>query len=113
MSGAGRVAQYQGAVGTVYSYNAGVDYAPVRDIRFRANYSRAVRAPNVSETAFPLVPNFANNFQDPCNPARRNSGANRAANCAADLGALLPLLTDVTQSLAIVSGSNPNLTAEK
>ncbi len=113
LSGAGRVSKYQGSVGTVYSYNGGVDYAPIQDIRFRFNYSRAVRAPNVSETGFPLVPNFQT-ITDPCNPSQRNSGANRAANCLADLGGtLLPLLTDLTQSLAIVSGSNPNLTAEK
>lgn len=111
LSGAGRVAGYQGSVGTVYSYNAGGDWAPVRDIRFRANYSRAVRAPNVSETGFPLVPNFFNNFTDPCNPAVIGTGV-RAANCAADLGALLGNLTNITQSLPIVSGSNPNLNAE-
>ena len=29
-----------GAVGTVWAYNAGVDWAPVRDIRFRGNYGR-------------------------------------------------------------------------
>jgi outer membrane receptor protein involved in Fe transport len=113
ISGAARVAKYQGAVGTVWSYNAGVDWAPVRDVRFRGNYSRAVRAPNVSETAFPLVPNFSPGFVDPCNPGQINQGStNRLANCQADLGALLPLLTDITQSLAIVSGSNPNLQEE-
>lgn len=111
VSGAGRVAKYQGNVGTVYSYNAGLDYAPVEDIRFRANYSRAVRAPNVSETGFPLVPNFFNNFTDPCNPAVIGTGV-RAANCAADLGPLLANLTNITQSLPIVSGSNPNLAVE-
>ena len=112
VSGAGRVAQYQGAVGTVYSYNAGVDYAPVKDLRFRANYSRAVRAPNVSETGFPLVPNFSNNFNDPCNPANIGTGV-RAANCLAAIGAAnLATLNNITQSLPIVSGSNPNLNAE-
>jgi outer membrane receptor protein involved in Fe transport len=113
-SGAARVARYQGAVGTVWSYNAGLDWAPIRDIRFRGNYSRAVRAPNVSETAFPLVPNFAPGFVDPCNPSARGQGsATRAANCAAAIPAnVLALLTDVTQSLPIVSGSNPGLTAE-
>ncbi len=111
LSGAGRVAKYQGSVGTVYSYNAGLDYAPIEDIRFRANYSRAVRAPNVSETGFPLVPNFFNNFTDPCNPAVIGSGV-RATNCAADLGPLLANLTNIVQSLPIVSGSNPNLDAE-
>ena len=113
VSGAGRVAKYQGGTGTVWSYNAGLDWAPIEDIRFRGNYSRAVRAPNVSETAFPLVPNFAPGFTDPCDPGRINTNANRAANCAADLGALLAGLSDVTYSLPIVSGSNPNLQAEK
>jgi outer membrane receptor protein involved in Fe transport len=112
VSAAGRVADYKGSVGTVYAYNAGVDYAPVRDIRFRGNYSRAVRAPNVSETAFPLVPNFAPGFQDPCNANLINTTPNRAANCAADLGPLLGNLPVVTFSLPIVSGSNPNLEEE-
>jgi outer membrane receptor protein involved in Fe transport len=113
LSGAGRVAKYQGSVGTVFSYNAGIDYAPVEDIRFRANYSRAVRAPNVSETGFPLVPNFSNGFLDPCNSDRIGTGI-RAANCLADLGpALLATLGPLTQSLPIVSGSNPNLNEEK
>lgn len=112
LSGAGRVAKYQGNVGTVYSYNAGIDYAPVSDVRFRANYSRAVRAPNVSETGFPLVPNFFNNFTDPCNPAVIGTGV-RAANCLADIGAAtLATFTNITQSLPIVSGSNPNLDVE-
>jgi outer membrane receptor protein involved in Fe transport len=112
LSGAGRVSKYQGAVGTVYAYNGGVDYSPVEDIRFRANYSRAVRAPNVSETGFPLVPNFSNGFIDPCNPAVIGTGV-RAANCLADIGAAtLATFTNVTQSLPIVSGSNPNLTVE-
>lgn len=113
LSGAGRVAKYQGKVGTVYSYNVGVDYAPVGDIRFRANYSRAVRAPNVSETGFPLVPNFSNGFNDPCNPATIGTGV-RAANCLAAIGAAnLATFTNISQSLPIVSGSNPNLNAEK
>ena len=75
------------ATGTVYAYNVGVEWAPVRDIRFRANYSRAVRAPNLSETAFPLVPNFAPGFADPCSPGNIAGNPNRQANCLADLGA--------------------------
>lgn len=116
-SGAGRVSSYGGATGTVYSYNGGVDYAPIRDIRFRGNYSRAVRAPNVSETGFPRVPNFANNFQDPCLPLYIGNNPNRQANCAADLGGLLndPGFRSISPnaSLPVISGSNPNLQAEK
>lgn len=112
-SGAVRVAKYQGSVGTQWSYNAGLDWMPVSDLRFRGNYSRAVRAPNVSETGFPLVPNFFNGFVDPCNPDRIGTGT-RATNCLADIGATnLAGFTNITQSLPIVSGSNPNLLSEK
>lgn len=113
LSGAARVADYTGGTGTVYAYNAGAVWAPVQDIRFRANYGRSVRAPNVSETASPLIANFAPGFTDPCSPNAINSGTiNRAANCAADLGALLAGIPNRTYSLPIVSGSNPNLEAE-
>ncbi|WP_395612833.1 TonB-dependent receptor domain-containing protein [Allosphingosinicella sp.] len=113
LSGAARVARYQGGTGTVWAYNAGVDWAPIRDIRFRGNYSRAVRAPNVSETGFPLVPNFAPGFQDPCNQTRISASALRTTQCTTAVGAgNLPNLTSIAFSLPIVSGSNPNLTAE-
>ncbi len=114
ISGAARVAKYQGGTGTVWAYNAGADWAPIQDIRFRGNFSRAVRAPNVSETAFPLVPNFAPNFQDPCRPANIGTGSQyRATNCQTDLGGLLPNLSALAvYSLPVVSGSNPDLKAE-
>ncbi|ANY21330.1 Colicin I receptor precursor [Tsuneonella dongtanensis] len=111
LSGAGRVAKYQGGVGTVWAYNAGVDYAPVRDIRFRANYSRAVRAPFLSETSGALVNNFSPNFQDPCQPSQIGTGTQfRNANCTADLGGLPA--RNGAYSLKVVSGPNPNLQAE-
>ena len=112
---AGRAAKYKNISKTVYAYNFGGDWAPIRDLRFRANYSRAVRAPNVSETASPLSQNFSPGFQDPCRPENIGSGnaTNRAANCAADLGALLPGLQLPAYSLEILSGSNANLTPEK
>jgi outer membrane receptor protein involved in Fe transport len=112
LSGAARYASYNGSTGNVWAYNAGVDWAPVRDLRFRANYSHAVRAPNLAEVGRPRLANFFNGFLDPCQPAQINATANRAANCQADLGALLANLTDIAASLPIFSGSNPNLTAE-
>lgn len=112
-SGAARVSKYNGSTGTVWAYNAGLDWAPVRDIRFRGNWSRSVRAPNLTETFGPLVPNFAPGFVDPC--ATNNIGAGtqyRGANCQADLGSLLVGLPNNSYSLAILSGVNPNLQAE-
>jgi outer membrane receptor protein involved in Fe transport len=111
-SGAARFAKYKGSVGSVWSYNAGLDWAPVKDIRFRGNYSRAVRAPNLSETGFPPVPNFAPGFQDPCNAQNIANNPNRVANCTADLGPLLANLPLIAYSLPIISGSNPDLTEE-
>jgi outer membrane receptor protein involved in Fe transport len=113
LSGAARVAKYQGGVGTVWSYNGGVDWAPVQDIRFRGNYSRAVRAPYFTETGGSNVANFAPGFSDPCNPANIGTGTQfRAANCQADLGALIANIPTGTYSLQVITGSNPNLDAE-
>lgn len=50
LSGAARYSDYSlEAVGGVWTYAGGIEYAPVRDITFRAQYQRAVRAPNVGE----------------------------------------------------------------
>lgn len=114
INAAGRVADYKGATGTVYSFNLGVDWSPISDLRLRGNFSRAVRAPNLSETAAPLSQNFAPGFQDPCRPANIGGGsATRPANCAAALGPLLPTFDLPAYSLETVSGSNMNLRAER
>ena len=50
VNGAGRYSDYSlDTVGGVWTYAGGVQFAPVEDIRFRAQYQRAVRAPNVGE----------------------------------------------------------------
>ena len=112
ISGAARYASYNNATGNVWAYNVGIDWAPVRDLRFRANYGRAVRAPNLAEVGRPRLANFFNGFVDPCQPASINATANRLANCTADLGPLLANLTDIQASLPVFTGSNPNLSAE-
>jgi outer membrane receptor protein involved in Fe transport len=111
-SAAGRVSDYNTAVGTVYTYNVGADWSPVRDLRFRAGYGKAVRAANVSETAFPQVPNFAPGFLDPCAAGQIANNPNRLPNCTAALGPLLNALPNTAYSLPIISGSNPDLTEE-
>jgi outer membrane receptor protein involved in Fe transport len=113
VSAAGRVADYKGATGTVFAYNAGVEYAPIRDLRFRGNYGRAIRAPNQTETFGELIPNFAPGFQDPCSSTNIGSGTQfRNANCQADLGPLLPNIRNQARSLEVLSGVNPNLQEE-
>ncbi len=64
LTGAARYSDYSN-VGGVWSYAGGLSWAPIEDIKFRAQYQRAVRAPNVSE----LFSGLANGFpgaSDPC-----------------------------------------------
>ena len=113
LGAAGRFADYKGATGGVFAYNGTVQYAPVRDITIRANYSRAVRAPNLADLYTPLGTNFAGNFNDPCSAPFLNEGSqNRAANCAA-AGRPSDFDYQYTSSLQFQSGGNVNLNEEK
>ncbi|KTE22110.1 TonB-dependent receptor [Sphingopyxis sp. H050] len=112
VNGSGRIADYKGSTGTVYTYSGGVDYAPIEDIRFRASYSKSVRAPNLSELFSEQSQNFAPAFSDPCSARNLGAGSQfRAANCAAQ-GRPANYDFVYVQSLEIVSGGNPNLTEE-
>ena len=113
ISGSGRVSDYsQGSAGTVYAYGGSIEYAPIRDIRFRANYSRSVRAPNLTDLFSSVGQNFAPGFGDPCSERNIGTGSpTRAANCAA---AGRPAGYDYVyqSSLEILSGGNPVLKEE-
>ena len=114
LSGAGRVARYKGSTGTVYAYNGGAIYSPVRDIRFRVNYSRSVRAPTLGDLYSSQSQDYAS-VDDPCDVNFINKGkATRAANCAA-AGVPAGYEDSVTRagSLPITDGGNPNLKAER
>ncbi len=116
LTGAIRVSDYSGATGTVVAYNFGGRWSPIPDLTFRANYGKAVRAPNYTETDSPLSQNYAS-LEDPCADARIGANPNRQANCAADLGsnldnAAFQSKVAGTYSLETLSGSNPNLTEE-
>lgn len=76
--------------GGVWAYNAGLIYAPVRDLRFRAGYGKSVRQPNLTNLFASQTETFQNAFTDPCDqPGGTNAsnnitaGPNRAKNCAA------------------------------
>ena len=112
VSAAARVSDYKlGSTGTVWAYNAGAEWSPIRDIRFRGNYSRAVRAPNLGELFFPLSQNFSF-IADPCSLDNINSGsATREANCRA-AGVPADFNYIYTQTLLFQSGGNPDLREE-
>ncbi|MEH3107496.1 MAG: TonB-dependent receptor [Sphingomonas fennica] len=111
--GSGRIADYKGATGTVYAYGGEAVWKPVDDLRLRASYTRAVRAPNLVELYSSQSQNFADAPSDPCSARNIGTGSpNRVANCRA---AGIPANYDFvyTQSIEIVSGGNPDLTEEK
>lgn len=113
VSGSGRISDYKGATGTVYSYGGQAIWRPIDDITIRGSYTRAIRAPNLTELYSAQGQNFAPAPNDPCSARNLNAGSsNRTANCAA---AGRPANYDFVyaQSLEILSGGNPNLTEEK
>ena len=112
LSAAARYADYKGSTGNVWAYNGSVEWSPVRDLRFRGNYSRSVRAPTLVDLYTPLGQNYAPGFQDPCALDQIGEGSStRAANCAA-AGVPAGFNYQYLDSLGFVSGGNTNLEAE-
>jgi outer membrane receptor protein involved in Fe transport len=116
-SGAFRYSDYSlRNVGGVETYAVGVEFAPIRDITFRGQYQRAVRAPNVEElfggssTGFPGA-------QDPCSD--RGTTANRTDTirqlCIQSGVPAANVFQRVVQPAAQIQanfGGNPNLQEE-
>ena len=81
-----RVADYSiDNVGTVFSWRGGVQYAPIPDIRFRAQYARAQRAPDIAELYSPPRGNFEA-ANDICDGVTPTTTGQIAAGCRLDPG---------------------------
>ncbi|HZF96401.1 MAG TPA: TonB-dependent receptor [Allosphingosinicella sp.] len=100
VTGAARYSDYSlDAVGGVYTYAVGAEFAPVRDITFRGQYQRAVRAPNVQElfggqsVGFPAA-------TDPC--------SNRNTTQRTEIVRALCIAQGVPQSAVFTQGIQPN-----
>lgn len=115
LNGAARYSQYSlDTVGDAFTYAGGIQFSPVRDITFRAQYQRAIRAPNVAE----LFQGTAIGFPaatDPCGTPGATSGALRdlcLANGvpAGNLGNAGIIQPDV--QIAALFGGNANLSEE-
>ncbi|WP_299329119.1 TonB-dependent siderophore receptor [Parasphingopyxis sp.] len=64
LQGAVRVSEYS-TVGTIFSYNIGAVWQAADALRFRAQYSRSQRAPNITEIFSPPRPD-SDDLRDPC-----------------------------------------------
>lgn len=64
LQAAARISEYS-TVGSVFSYNVGAVWQPTDALRFRAQYSRSQRAPNLTEIFSPPRPD-SDDLRDPC-----------------------------------------------
>lgn len=76
-----RYGDYYDTVGSVWSYKIGGDWAPTRDIRFRAVYSQATRAPNIGELYQGASQTFPSGLTDPCEGVTATSTRPQDAYC--------------------------------
>ncbi len=116
LDGSIRYSWYQNSGGAA-TYKAGLEWAPIRDLRLRASYNRAVRAPNVVELFTPQT--FGSGLgHDPCagtnpivdqmDPFATQANCARTGVTAAEYGHIAP--TDGGYNS--LEGGNPNLRPE-
>lgn len=99
--------------GGVTSWKAGGEWSPVRALKIRGLYQRAVRAPNVSEL-FLGATNTAPNAVDFCNATATRTAAQRAF-CVNSLGVpsnIIDIFQQENVQIRAITGGNPNLQEE-
>lgn len=98
-----------------WTYKFGLSWEPIEDIKLRANYARAVRAPNINELFSPLNTVLTNLVVDPCAGAAPVGNANLRAICLAQ-GAPVGSIGSITNPTAaqanITTGGNLNVNPE-
>lgn len=116
VDGAIRYSDYS-TIGSTTAWKVGGNWAPVRDITLRGTYSKAVRAPNISELFGARSQTFLF-IDDPCDTAFLQNGTQyRVDNCAALLGSLgvssPSTYTDMrSTNIPGFAGGNPNIREE-
>ncbi|HSD16293.1 MAG TPA: TonB-dependent receptor [Thermomonas sp.] len=104
--------------GRAGTYTYGLQFKPVEDLELRGNFTRAIRAPAITELFLPQASSFQFVTNDPCDSRFINTGPNpsvRATNCAAFLNYYgLTSFTSTAHSASIqgINGGNPNLDNE-
>ncbi len=119
---AGRISDYS-TIGTAKQWRLAGEWAPIRDIRFRANKGTSVRAPNIVELYSPQSVNFTGTAQDPCDKSQygglsASQVTTRVANCSAaiagyDKSTFTSNIGTGRSSLQLQQGGNPDLNEEK
>ena len=116
LEGGYRYSDYS-TTGGASTYKVGGSWAPIEDVKFRGNYARSVRSPNIAELFQPQVQGLNNLTTDPCQGTVAEvtaRGANFPALCqsqvrAGQFGAVLP---PAAGQVVQTTGGNPNLDPE-
>lgn len=121
LNGAYRFSSYSlSNVGGTHSFAGGLDWEPVESVRFRAQFQRAVRAPNIGEL-FSARTNGFPGAQDPCSTGNGSFAtgapglpATIAATCTATGVPAAAVGTSFQSNAQIEAlfGGNPNLSQE-
>lgn len=117
LNGAARYSDYSlAAVGGTWTYTGGAEFAPIRDVRFRGQYSRAVRAPNVQDLFGGQATGFFG-VNDRCGqfaPTASRTDAVRALCVASGVPAanVFTALAQPAQQIQADVGGNPNVEEE-
>jgi outer membrane receptor protein involved in Fe transport len=82
-----RFSDYE-TVGNTDSWNVGLEWAPIPQVRFRAIRALSTRAPNINELFSPPSQTFPSGLVDPCLGVTATSGGAVAEACRADPGVL-------------------------
>jgi iron complex outermembrane recepter protein len=115
-----RYANYS-TTGGDWTYKIGGSWSPIRDIKFRGMYSRAVRAPNLGELFAPQNTVLNNRAVDPCQGTVAQiqaRGPNHVALCQEQLarvgagGTLGTIGAPFAGQINVTVGGNPDLDPE-
>jgi len=97
------------------TYKGELAWSPVRDLKFRGGYARAVRAPNIAELFNPVTTGLTSLATDPCAGAAPTTNASLRAVCLAQ-GAPVGSIGSITNPTAgqanNTSGGNLNIKPE-
>jgi outer membrane receptor protein involved in Fe transport len=107
---------YYSNAGSVETYKAGIGWSPDDELRFRATFNHAVRAPNVVELFTPRTLSSSGLLHDPCagpnpvsaDPAATEPNCERTGVSQAQYGNIAP--SPIAYNA--LQGGNPNLKPE-
>ncbi|MGV3635503.1 MAG: TonB-dependent receptor plug domain-containing protein [Pseudorhodoplanes sp.] len=112
IDGALRISDYSIAkVGTVLSFRAGGQWSPVKGVRFRGEFSRASRAPDLTELNAPAMAD-ADTVFDPCSGVTAATTGGFATICRSNPGVAAAIASSgvFTQETTTINGpSSGNL----